>query len=94
VQIVRIDKIEDCFDGSSVYQYFLDEPWTRETITRLDALGKLEYFPEFPRPFFRVFGQLGYQVKGIEGEKNCRVILPRIGKEKAHEALMNFFAGC
>ncbi|MBN1942469.1 MAG: hypothetical protein JW849_04155 [Phycisphaerae bacterium] len=87
---MRIEKVEDCFDGSTVYEYILDGPWTRESIARLDALGTLEYFPEFSKPFFRLVGSLGYQVKGIEGENHCRVILPRIGKEKAYEILTGF----
>ncbi len=85
MNILERKKIEDCFDGSSVYGYVFDTKWTRETIHELRSLGELEYFPDFPRPFFRLRGEGGLQVKGVEGENNCRVIFPRQKKEVVQE---------
>jgi len=81
MNIIEIKKIEDCFDGSSVYAYIFDKVWTRDTIMRLRMLGQVDYFPDFPRPFFRLCGQEGMQVKGIEGENTCRIIFPKKRKE-------------
>lgn len=77
MMILEARKVEDCFDGSRVYVYRVDEPWRRETIAQLGALGELDYYPEFPRPFFRLRGRHGMQVKGVEGNDTCRVVLPR-----------------
>lgn len=73
--------VEDCFDGSRVYVYEFDTEWNRVEIMKLEALGKLDYFPEFARPFFRVVSENGMQLKGVEGDRTCRVIFPRAGQD-------------
>ena len=74
-------KVEDCFDGSRVYQYRLAQGTIDEAFIRALAVdGKLEYFPRFPRPFFRVRSRHGLQLKGVQGEPTFQVILP--GKEQ------------
>lgn len=83
---MRIDsavKQEDCFDGDSAARYWFDEAWTRASIQHLAALGKLDYFSSFPRPFFRVVSKSGMQVKGVEGDKSCLVVFPKGGREAA-----------
>jgi hypothetical protein len=74
-------KVEDCFDGSRVYEYRLTQSTIDEAfIKSLATLGQLEYFPKFPRPFFRVRSQDGLQLKGVQNEQTFQVILP--GKEQ------------
>lgn len=90
--VTEVKKVEDCFDGSSVFRYWFDQPWTPETINRLEALGKLDYFADFPRPFFRLSATSGLQVKGVEGEDSCQVVLPREGREPAREELARLFS--
>jgi len=68
------ERLEDCFDGSRTYRYRFDRPWDRAAIEALRPLGRLDYFPDFPRPFFRLFTR-GLVVKGVEGQRSCRVIL-------------------
>lgn len=82
MRIAEIRKIEDCFDGSSVYGYSFEMPWKRDDILSLTHLGTLEFFTEFPRPFFRLLGDGGFQVKGVQGDATCRVIFPRLDKEQ------------
>ena len=77
MRILKIKKVEDCFDGSSVFNYWFDLPWRPEAIMKLKTLGEVEYFPHFPRPFFRLLNDNGLQVKGVEGENSCRAIFPR-----------------
>ncbi len=79
-------KLEDCFDGSVIYSYRFDEAWTRDSIMKLKKMGDVDYFPDFPRPFFRLRGTGGFQVKGVEGDTVCRVILPKKGKEEIRQA--------
>jgi len=88
--IVRVEKVEDCFDGSSVYRYWLDRTWTREDILGLQALGELEYFADFPRPFFRLHCPDGMQAKGVEGEDNCQAVFPSRDRETIRERLEAF----
>jgi hypothetical protein len=91
MRIVENRKLEDCFDGSTVYGYSFDIPWDREKIQDLSVLGKLEYFPDFPRPFFRLCGTRGLQIKGVEGESKCRIIYPRKGKEELKRDFESLF---
>ena len=87
MKITGIVKLEDCFDGSSVYSFQFDRPWTREIIQQLSELGELDYFGDFPRPFFRIRGIGGLQMKGVEGLDHCRVVLPPTQREVFPQAL-------
>lgn len=84
-------KLEDCFDGSSVVLYSFDGSWSRESIMSLKGLGELSYYPDFPRPFFRLVCRNGLQVKGVEGERQCRVIFPGDGREVIQKQFEDFF---
>ena len=54
MKIVACRKVDDCFDGSAVFDYEVSEPWTAENVRCLASLGELEYFRDFPRPLFRL----------------------------------------
>ena len=92
MNIAAIDKIEDCFDGSTVYAYSFDQAWTREQILRLRALGEVDYYPKFPRPFFRLRGEGGLQFKGVEGEDTARMIFPKRRKEELQQEFEAHFS--
>ncbi len=81
MRIVAIKKVEDCFDGSTIYAYSFSRAWSRESILALDQLGQLDFYPDFPRPFFRVRVTGGCQVKGVEAEQTCVAIYPETNKE-------------
>ena len=92
MQITGVEKLEDCFDGSSVYCYHFDRPTTRPDILLLCALGRLEYFADFPRPFYRLVAAAGPQLKGVEGMAHCRVVVPRDGEERFRQELQALFS--
>ncbi len=81
MRIVAIKKVEDCFDGSTIYAYTFSHAWSRESILALDQLGQLDFYPDFPRPFFRVHLKGGCQAKGVEAEQTCVAIYPETDKE-------------
>ncbi|HUB14697.1 MAG TPA: hypothetical protein VMB34_22295 [Acetobacteraceae bacterium] len=74
MRLMRVEKLEDCFDGSSTCTYCFDQAWTREAIQQLATLGELTYFADFPRPFYRVCAAGGLQVRGVEGLSHWRVV--------------------
>ena len=81
-------KVEDCFNGSRIYDIKIDRPININLILKLGALGRLEYFKEFPRPFFRIHSpEEGFQIKGVEGEHSFRIILSSSGKERGIKIL-------
>ncbi len=90
--IVSKKKIETCFDGSQMYQYSLSGQWTEKTIRALSGLGKLEYFADFPRPFFRVRRKSGFQLKGVFGEATCVAIFPPQEFQYIQNLLENHFS--
>ncbi len=92
MRLLRTSKVEDCFDGSSVYRYFFDSVWSPGEIRRLRRLGRLDYYPDFPRPFFRLVGPGGAQLRGVEGECSCHVVLPRQGREEVIARLNDHFS--
>lgn len=81
MRIVDRVKIEDCFDGSSIFVYTIDLPWTQQRAGRLAILGEYRYHGEFPRPLFKVRTKKGLFVDGVEGANECRVVLPRTNRE-------------
>ena len=93
MRVIDKQQIEDCFDGSSIYGYTFDEPVSREDVFSLKAVGTLDYFPNFARPFFRVRTGNGMQIKGIEGDKIIRVIYPSKDREMIMEEFEGRFKG-
>lgn len=91
MSITDIEIVEDCFDGGGVFRYRMSKGWTSESIHRLSEMGKLEYFGSFPRPFFRLIGQGGYQVRGVEGEDTCVVVYPSKDKETIKQCFEGWF---
>jgi hypothetical protein len=79
---IEVERLEACLDGRAVFRYRTEQVWTAETIKKLVQFGSLDYFPEFPRPYFRVRNQGGLEIKGLEGECACRVIFPCSGREE------------
>jgi hypothetical protein len=74
MNIVEIKHVEDCFDGSFIKEILFDREITKEFILYLGNIGKLQYFPGFARPFFRIDAQ-GVALKGVENNNSMRVVL-------------------
>jgi len=85
MRITGTTPVQDCVDGTSVVTYWFDRVWTPEAIRRLEDLGAVEYFTDYPRPFFRVLCPSGLRIRGVDGEDNCQVVLPRLGRNEARE---------
>jgi len=75
LKITAVTNVEDCFDGTSVCEVEFDLPVTREFITRLGGLGEIEYFPDFPRPFYRLEVKSSFSLRGVERATSARMIV-------------------
>jgi hypothetical protein len=82
MKLTNIKKVEDCLDGSMVFKYSLNKKINETLMRKLAEGGKLQYYPEFPRPFFKLITADGVQVKGIIGDSNFEVLFPRRNKEE------------
>lgn len=77
MRLLAVKMVEDCFDGSVIKEFIFDTPISEPFIKKLGVIGALEYFPEFPRPFFRIEKKDDYQIKGVVQNKTMRVIFNR-----------------
>ena len=77
MKLINIKKLEDCIDGSMIFMYTFNEKIDETLMRKVGKKGKLQYFPEFPRPFFKIITADGVQVKGIIGDDNFEVVFPR-----------------
>jgi len=76
-------KVRDCIDGNIIYDYSLHEPITETFIRAMgQRLGGLEYFADFPRPFFRIQARGWLELKGVQGETGVEVIFPSRNTQK------------
>lgn len=83
MKLSAVKKVEDCLDGSMIKDFHLDAAIDRAFIEYLGGAGRLEYFPTFARPFFRVTRDKGFILKGVEGNTMFQAIF--IGDIEARE---------
>jgi hypothetical protein len=86
MELTDIKKVEDCFDGSVIFEYFFDLEIKEEFMKSLGETGRLDYYPDFLRPFFKIITSDGLQIKGIVGDKSFQVIYPQTKKWEKKEA--------
>ena len=77
MQVLQIKTVEDCFDGSFIKEFELCDKISEDFIRKLGKGSFFEYFPDFPRPFFRIENKNIYQIKGVIGNHTMRVIFSR-----------------
>jgi len=77
MRVVRIRDIEDCFDGSFIKEFELDQKISRSFIHKLAQGYCLEYFSDFARPFFRIESENEFQIKGVENNTTMQIIFYR-----------------
>ena len=51
-KVTAIRHVEDCFDGDFIKEFELDAPLDTAIMNRLAEKARLQYHPEFPRPYF------------------------------------------
>jgi len=74
--VKKIKKIEDCLEASNVRDILLDGFLTKKFIDYLGQLGKYIYNDEFAKPFFSIIVRGKYTIKGAQGNKTLRIMLP------------------
>lgn len=75
MKVVEVRKLEDCFDGSRIFEFRLDQASDQASIDHIGRLGRLEYFRDFARPFFRVTSEKEFMIKGVEGKESFQAII-------------------
>lgn len=76
IEIISKKKSDDCFESTIAYDYELSEPWDKERIMQFREEKVFNYYSSFPKPMFKVITVSNIHIKGLEGDKYCRVIYP------------------
>lgn len=63
--VKKHQKMEDCIDGSIIYEFLLHRSIDIDFINFLKTKGNLDYYPDFPKPLFRL------EIKGISHITGC-----------------------
>lgn len=87
MRLVDIRKEEDCFDGSRMFELVFDRPLPEEAIRSLGVLGILEYFSDFPRPFYRLTAGDRYLIKGVRDGETAKLHLFRGGIDSVRKEI-------
>jgi hypothetical protein len=80
MRLIEIRKLEDCFDGSIIFKYSFDREVDEVLMKRIGEEGKVQYFPEFARPFFKIITPGSIQVRGIVGDRDFEAVYPQTDK--------------
>ncbi len=72
-QVLASQILETCVDSSIVVRLRLDRPIDEACMRRMGTGGKLDFFPDFPRPLFRIHRRGSWAIQGILGDDTLRV---------------------
>jgi hypothetical protein len=82
-----VRSLDDCLDSVIVKEFVVDPP-IDETLMRDMSIGaKLQYFPHFPKPYFRIDRPRGYVIQGIIGNRRFRVTFSPSAEANVEEQL-------
>ena len=82
MKLLEVLKVEDCFDGGLRLEYRFDGEIAEPLMRGLATGARLDYFPDFPKPFFKIIRDDGVQIKGILGTADIEVFLPSTQKDE------------
>jgi hypothetical protein len=71
-RVVEIRELEDCLEDSKTFEVELEGPIDERLMRRLAEGGRLDFHPEFPRPYFRISRAEAWIVQGVLGNRSMR----------------------
>lgn len=77
MRVLEIKEKEVCLDGTEIKEFLLDGTVDEAFIKAFGQLGRLDYFGNFPRPFYRITRDGQFIIKGVEGFATFQVIFLR-----------------
>lgn len=84
--VVEVRPLEGCLESTPVVEYHLAEPVDETLMHRLAEGGRLQYFPRFPRPYFRIDAPARWVIQGVLAETHLRVTFSAsVGDEAIEE---------
>lgn len=77
MKIVAVKDIDDCRDGSQIKDLLFDRETSEAFIRFLARLGKLQYIPDFARPYYKISQPRCFSLKGVRGCRTARIVIYR-----------------
>lgn len=71
--VVDVRLLETCLDRTSTFEVRLDEPLSEAVMRRLATGARLDFHPEFPRPYFRIDRPTAWVAQGVLGNTCFRL---------------------
>jgi hypothetical protein len=87
--VTNITLLENCLDSSKVKEVALDGPITEALMYALVEGGTLKYYPNFPRPYFRIECARQYVIQGIIANNTLRVTFSPQATDATEQHLKN-----
>jgi hypothetical protein len=82
-RVICVRHVEDCFDGDFIKEFELDGPLNETIMRRLAHDAELQFYPDFPKPYFRIHRRGVCTIQGVIGKKTFRVTFSRSVSEDA-----------
>lgn len=76
MNLVYYEIVEDCIEAKNVYDAYLAVKLDDNLINHLSNLGKLVYFKDFDKPYFRIISRGRFTIKGVKDDDKFRILLP------------------
>jgi hypothetical protein len=92
-EVLQIRHLQVCLDSSIVVEVELDQTLDEACMRRIAAADRLEYFPDFPRPLFRIMRRGVWAIQGILGTVKLRVTYLPDATDSAESELRCRIAG-
>ena len=92
-RVVEVRVPPGCLKSAPVREYDLSEPVDERLMRSLAEGGRLQYFPSFPRPFFRIERPLAFTAQGIVGSPTLRVTFSPSAGPDVRETLLCSLGG-
>jgi hypothetical protein len=86
-RVVAMILIESCLDSSTVKEIELDQDLGEELMRRMATEARLQYYPHFPRPYFRIERERCYVIQGVLGNRSFRVTFSPAADEAVEQGL-------
>jgi hypothetical protein len=84
MDLVNIENVEDCFDGSFVKNFIFKDEINESMVITMGEGRKLNLFKDFPKPFYQII-DINFQIKGALGNKYFQIILYSKDKKSEEE---------
>lgn len=91
--VAAVRLLETCLDRTIIKQVELASGIDEATMRRVADGATLQYFPSFPRPYFRIARERTWVVQGIVGDPLLRVTFSPLAPVGAESELLDRLVG-